>query len=103
MGNYNSSGPPRGYGQSNMYQNSYNYPSYGGGGGGYGQNGGRYQQSGGYGQQGHPSNYHGQYSQPPRAPAPAPSSEWVKYETDQGVPYWYSTRTQQTQWENPHA
>ena len=46
------------------------------------------------------SNY-GQYSQPPRAPAPAPSSEWIKYETDQGVPYWYSTRTQQTQWENP--
>ena len=49
-------------------------------------------------------------SEPVKTPAPSHCrfdtgqlSEWIKYETDQGVPYWYSTRTQQTQWENPHA
>ena len=111
--------PPRGYGQSNMYQQN----AYGNQNAGYGQHGGRYNQNqahGGY-NQGHTPNYHGQYGaggtynqqtphygqhsqQTPRGPpmpAPAPSSEWIKYETDQGIPYWYNTRTNTTQWENP--
>lgn len=106
---YGSSGgpPPRGYGHQNMYQNSYpGYNSEQGFGGRYNQNHGGYQQ--GY----QPNNYYGggmhqqqtpNYGQAPRPPAPASSTEWIKYETDQGMPYWYNTRTNITQWENPGA
>lgn len=30
------------------------------------------------------------------------NSEWIEYSTDDGIPYWYNTVTQQSVWENPN-
>merc|ERR1711939_389401 len=100
MGQYGGPEGPGGTGfGGSFYNQGYNPTS--GGGSGYGS-------SGGYGQQ--PPQQHQQQAPPlqqpasrgpPPVPAPAPTNEWMKYETDQGIPYWYNTRTNTTQWENP--
>lgn len=36
------------------------------------------------------------------APAPAPkSSEWSEHKTEDGIPYWYNSRTRESQWTRP--
>lgn len=46
--------------------------------------------------------YAAPYSAPAAAPAPAPkSSEWSEHKTEDGIPYWYNSRTRESQWTRP--
>jgi len=57
---------------------------------------GGYDYNSGYGQQ--------QQQQPAASPAPAApaaASEWTEYKMPDGTPYWFSSKTQTSQWEKP--
>lgn len=34
---------------------------------------------------------------------PTLSSDWIEYATDDGTPYWFNTKTQESTWSNPNT